>query len=139
MSSAVEKRMYEIFVDTIRELRNPDEIEIFLSEFLSPVEKIMLAKRIAIAVLLAKGYDYDAIKKILRVTPSTIAGISIALKYSQRGYKRAVDKILHSEKIDEFWQRVDDVIHDVVPPRPGNWSYMRGRREAEKRARQKPI
>jgi len=95
----------------------------------------MLAKRIAIAVLLAKGYDYDSTKKIFRVTPTTIANISIALKYLQRSYKKAVEKIMASEKIEEFWQKVDDVLHDVVSPRPENWSYMRTRREEEKRKR----
>lgn len=137
VSSEVEKRMYQILIDTISNLRDPGEIESFLNEFISPVEKIMLAKRMAIAVLLAKGYDYASIKKILRVTPTTIASISIALKYSKRGYKGAVEKILRSEKMEEFWQKVDNVVHDLVPPGPGNWSYMRARREAEKRERKK--
>jgi len=139
VSSEVEKRMYEILVETISNLRDVEEIESFLDEFISPVEKIMLAKRMAIAVLLAKGYDYNSIKKILRVTPTTISSISIALKYSKRGYKGAVNKILRSEKIEEFWQKVDDVVHDLVPPGPGNWSYMRAKREVEKWKRQKPF
>lgn len=139
LSSEVEQRIDEILVETIANLHDVGEIETFLAEFISPVEKIMLAKRMAIAVLLAKGYDYEAIKKVLRVTPTTIASVSIALKYSKRGYKRAVEKILQSEKIDEFWQKVDDVLHNLVPPRPGNWSYMRAQREAEKRKKRKPI
>lgn len=54
----VEKRMFEIFKTTISNLKHSEEIEDFLEDFLSPVEKIMLAKRLAIAVLLAKNYTY---------------------------------------------------------------------------------
>lgn len=139
VSSEVEKRMFEIFISTISDLQNTSDIDSFLSEFLSPVEKIMLAKRITIAVLLAKGYDYKSINKILRVTSTTISSISIALKYSKKGYKPVVERILNSEKIEEFWQKVDDVIHDVIPPGRGNWSYMKARREAEKWKKKKPF
>lgn len=139
VSTDVEKRMYKILLEAISNLRGASEVEEFLNEFISPVEKVMLAKRMAIAVLLGKGYDYESIKKILRVTPTTIASINIALKYSKKGYKKAVDKILKSEKIEEFWQKVDDVLNDIVPPGPGNWSYMRARREMEKRKRKRPF
>lgn len=139
VSVEVEKRMYAILVDTISKLITSDEINEFLAEFLSPVEKVMLAKRMTIAVLLSKGYNYKEINKILRVTPSTIASVSIALKYSKRGYKKAVDKILSSEELDAFWQKVDDVIHNLVPSAPGNWSYMRSRHEIERTKKRKPF
>ena len=89
----VEKRMFEVLEETISHLRGTEEIKDFLHDFLSPVEKIMLAKRLSIAVLLYKGYRYKSIGGILRVTPPTIATVSMLLKYSGKGYKRAVEKI----------------------------------------------
>jgi uncharacterized protein YerC len=131
--------MFEILLKTLSDLRNRSEIEEFLQDFLSPVEKIMLAKRLSIAVLLAKGYDYKSIRKTLRVSPPTIAQVALALKYAGRGYKRVVEKILKEEKMEDFWQKVDDVINDLVPPKGQNWSYWRKQRELNKRIHRKPF
>jgi len=40
ISKDVEKRIFEIFLKVISDLRNPLEIEEFFNEFLSPVEKL---------------------------------------------------------------------------------------------------
>lgn len=135
----VEKRMFEIFKNTITNLRNPLDIEDFLEDFLSPVEKIMLAKRLSIAVLLAKGYTYPSIAHILRVTPTTIASVSISLKYSGKGYKKVVQKILSDKKKDKFWQNIEDVLAKIPPSKGSNWSYWRGKYEKEKRKKQKAF
>lgn len=139
ISKEVEKRIFEILLKTIADLRSAGEIDEFLQDFLSPVEKIMLAKRLSIAVLLAKGYDYAEIRKILRVSPPTIAQVAISLKYAGRGYKNVVERILREEKMGAFWQKVDDVIADLVPPKGRNWSYWRKERWIKKRARRKPF
>lgn len=109
----VEKRMFEIFQVSISSLTNPQDIEDFFHEFLSPVEKIMLSKRLSIAILLAKGYSYGTIASILRVTPPTIATVSINLKYSGKGYKKVVEKILRDEKTNEFWQKIEDILAHI--------------------------
>lgn len=84
----------------------------------------MLAKRLSIAVLLAKGYSYPSIGRILRVTPSTIAQVSLSLKYAGKGYKKMVEKILVNEKIDAFWEKIEDML-SLTPPKGTNWSYWR--------------
>ncbi|MBI5465447.1 hypothetical protein HY946_02445 [Candidatus Gottesmanbacteria bacterium] len=139
ISKEVEERIFEILLKTIADLRSSQEIDQFLQDFLSPVEKIMLAKRLSIAVLLAKGYDYQEIRKILRVSPPTIAQVAISLKYAGKGYKNVVERILREEKMVEFWQKVDDVIHDTIPPYGKNWSYWRKERWQKKMARRKPF
>lgn len=136
----VEKRIFEIFRVAIANLRDAQDIEDFLEDFLSPVEKIMLAKRLSIAVLLAKGYTYPSITKTLRVTPATIASVSLGLKYSGKGYKKMVEKLLRDEKIDAFWQKVEDFLAKVIPPSKGSdWSYWRSQYEKEKRKRRKAF
>ena len=54
VSKDVSDRMFEVFQMTISSLNNKEDIEEFFDEFLSPIEKIMLAKRLSIAVLLVK-------------------------------------------------------------------------------------
>lgn len=128
----VEIRMFEIFKSTISRLKSAEDVDNFLDDFLSPVEKIMLAKRLSIAVLLGKGYKYPTIANILRVTPSTIASVSLSLKYSGKGYKRAVEKILMDEKINNFWGKVEDVIANVPPSKGSSWVYHRKKYELKK-------
>ncbi|MBI4100434.1 hypothetical protein HY439_01705 [Candidatus Microgenomates bacterium] len=136
----VEKRMFEVFKITIANLKDGSEIEDFLEDFFSPVEKIMLAKRLSIAVLLAKGYTYPSITKILRVTPTTISSVSLNLKYSGRGYKKMVDKILRDEKIDAFWQKIEDFLVSKIPPSKGSdWSYWRRNHEKGKGKKRKAF
>lgn len=135
----VEKRIFEIFKTTVGYLKHPEDIEDFLEDFLSPVEKIMLAKRLSIATLLAKGYTYPSIAKILRVTPSTIAAVSVNLKYAGKGYKKAVEKIIRDEKIDLFWEKMEDIMSRIPPSKGSDWKYHRGEYEKEKRKRQKPF
>lgn len=139
ISKEVEERIFKILLKTIADLHDSLEINDFLEDFLSPIEKIMLAKRLSIAVMLAKGYDYNQIIKILRVSPSTISGIAISLKYAGVGYKKVVEKILREEKIEEFWGKVDDVINGTVPPYGQNWSYWNKERWQKKKARQKAF
>lgn len=139
ISKEVETRIFEILSKTISDLRNAVEIDDFLGDFLSPVERIMLAKRLSIAVLLAKGYDYQQVRKILRVSPSTIGAVAISLKYAGKGYKNVVEKILREEKMEAFWQKIDDVIADLVPPAGRNWSYWRKERWQKRKASQRAF
>lgn len=139
VSKAVEERIFEILFKVLAGMNEPQEVEDFLEDFLSPVEQIMLAKRLSVAVLLAKGYSYDEIRKVLRVSPPTISQVAISLKYAGEGYKRVVERLIKEEKIEEFLQSVKDVILDRVPPKGTNWSYWRYKREQKKRAHRKAF
>ena len=135
----VYKRIFEILFGTIVDMRTSKEVESFFNDFLSPTEKIMLAKRLSIAVLLGKGYTYQDIKKILRVSQTTVASVNIALKFVGQGYKKVVAKIIAGEKRDEFWQKLDDLLSETIPPKGRNWYYWRKERENEKWRRKKPF
>jgi len=135
----VYNRIFEIFYKTLADIKTPSEVKEFIEDFLSPTEQIMLSKRLAIAVLLAKDFDYRTISKILRVSLATIAMVAALLKYKGRGYKKVVGKIIKSEKREEFWQKIDDLLSGTVPPKGVIWKYWRQEKEIEKRKRQKPF
>jgi len=139
LAQAVYKRIFEILFETIADIKNPKEVEEFFADFLSPTERIMLAKRLSIAVLLTKGYSYAEVRKILRVSQTTVADINVFLKYAGQGYKKVVEKILRKEKQEEFWQKIDDVLSETIPPYGRNWYYWRKERQAKKWARRKPF
>ncbi|PJE70037.1 hypothetical protein COU97_01860, partial [Candidatus Shapirobacteria bacterium CG10_big_fil_rev_8_21_14_0_10_48_15] len=76
LSEKIYQRIFEIFFQTAAEIRTKKAAEEFFNDLLTPTERIMLAKRLSIAVLLAKGYDYRSIREILHVSPPTIATAS---------------------------------------------------------------
>lgn len=118
----LEEQMFDLFTSTIVSLKEKEEIEDFLSDLLSPIEKMMLAKRLAIALMLEKEYTYPMIGKTLRVTPTTIASVSMQLRYAGKGYKKIVERILADDRYDEFWSTIEDVVESTVVSKPKNES-----------------
>lgn len=116
LSKDIEEKMFALFFQAFARLSKPVDIAKFLNDLLGPVEKIMLAKRLAIAVLLRRGYDYESIKQTLRVSSETIARVNISLNYGGEGYTMVVDEILKDRRMREFWEKIEDVLTTFIPP-----------------------
>lgn len=110
----LEEQVFGLFSSTIVSMNDKGELEDFFSDLLSPIERLMLAKRLAIALMLEKDYTYPMIGKALRVTPTTIASVSMQLRYAGKGYKKIVEKIIAEEKFEGFWEVVEDVVESTV-------------------------
>lgn len=119
LSKDIEEKMFALFFQAFARLSKPMDIAKFLNDLLGPVERIMLAKRLAIAVLLRRGYDYESIKQTLRVSSETIARVNISLNYSGEGYTMVVDEILKDKQMREFWEKVEDALTTFIPPVTG--------------------
>lgn len=81
------------FSSAIAVLKNPDEIQSFLTDLLTKREVIFLAKRIKIAKLLIKGYNYQDISNILKVSHSTISKINQWLMESGEGFRIVSERV----------------------------------------------
>jgi uncharacterized protein YerC len=64
-------------VDFIKTIRNDRESLDFIHTLLTPTEQVMLAKRLGIMLLIKRGYNYNEIKDILKVSQGTIAHIKV--------------------------------------------------------------
>lgn len=135
----IEKRIQEIFVSSLSKVRSSDEVYRFINDLFSPVEQLMLEKRIAIAFLLYKGYNHRMISKLLKVSLSTVNRVSYKLQYGERGYLRVITKIMVSEKMSEFFHKIDDFLGDLMPPKGRSWSEYRREQWMNKLKRQKPF
>ena len=122
--------MFELFLKTIVDIKNPDEARNFIEDLLSPTERLMLVKRLAIAILLTKGYTYDEIDDTLKVSRSTIMHVSIWLKHGKSGYRIAVGKIMETQKREEFIDKVEEILIQLSGPK------MYGSRAFEKKQKQ---
>ena len=93
----VENKISDLFSEVLLSFKKKGDLTGFLDDFFSPTEKIVSAKRLAVAVLLTKGNDYASIVRSLRVTPPTISKMSLKIKYGNGSVKKISEKIVNSD------------------------------------------
>lgn len=126
ISEEIKMRMFEVFWKTIADLKTTPAVEDFFGELLTPTEQIMLAKRLAISILLYKKYSYEEIIDLLKVSPVTIGHVARWLKTGGKAFQEAIEKIIKQEKQEEFWDHLEQFFSDIIPPGKGtNWKITR--------------
>ena len=142
ISKKIADRIFEIFLTTLTRLKDKTEADQFISDLLTPTEKIMLAKRLAIAFLLEKDYDYRTIQKVLRVSTGTITTVNIARNLGSEGYKKVISKIIKMETFTEILDKT--IIKLLSAPSAlergsGTWTYLKTQAENQKKKHKKPF
>ncbi len=117
-------KIKEQFVNFISGYRNKKELEDFLNEFLTETEKVMLAKRLFLILMIKKGYNFSEIERVLRISPSTVVRF---------WKKHKVDELnVIQQKIDARKNRekkikdIDSLIRLGLPPIAGRgrWKFL---------------
>lgn len=134
----ISKRMYQILFDSLTRFKNRTDVFNFLNDILTPTEQVMISKRLATAVLLAKGYTYESIRDILKVSRSAVASVSNSLSKSGKGYRKVIDRLLRQGKIKNFLISIEEVL-DIIPPKGGNWSEWRRKKWQRKLQKQRIL
>jgi len=133
LSRNVQDKMFKIFFESLAQLSNPSDIQKLVLDLLGPVEQTMLAKRLAIALLLIKGYQYETIKDILKVSQGTISKINMILNLKGEGYNMTVKRILRKQKIENLFNLIEDATIQILPE-----SSVKRAMKREKRRTRKP-
>ncbi len=140
LQKEVEERILDLFWTSFSNLSTKKQVASFLDDLLTPTEKIMLAKRLTIAFMLMKGYEYLSINERLKVSDPTIWNVKLNLLHKGRGYKLAIEQIMNKEKWEKFWQDLDHFFEQIIPPHPGtNWKEVRRRQWEKRRKQMKPF
>lgn len=113
----IEERIFEIFWDYLATLRKSEDIQEFLVSLLSFTEQVMIAKRLAIAVLLNRGYNYEEIDETLKVSPSTVGTVHKQMLVGAPGYKKAIERISKKEKLEGFWNNLEELMIKLSRPK----------------------
>ena len=66
------KKMNENLMNVFAHFRSKAEVVRALNTILTPTEKVMFAKRLAIVLMLQNGYSFRAIERTVKVTPQTV-------------------------------------------------------------------
>lgn len=113
----IEERIFEAFWDYLATLRKSEEINEFLVSLLSFTEQVMLSKRLAIALLLARGYNYRDIDETLKVSTSTVGTVHKQILVGAPGYKKAIERIIKREKIENLFNNLDEILIKLSGPK----------------------
>lgn len=124
--------IFEIFIRTIARLKTQTEIESFLQDLLSPPERIMLVKRLAIAVMLSKGYTFDQIDHTLKVSRPTITKVSYFLKHGANGYAKVSEEVAKDQRREALFDKIEEILLTLSPPKLYKSNAYEAKRKAGK-------
>lgn len=123
VNKKISDKIFFLFLSSIVLCSSNEEAEAFIKDLFTPTEKIMLSKRFSIAYMLIKGYDYDSIKDVLKVSSATISNVSLWLKKEGNGIRKIIDKIKTKESTKNILVEIQNTIEEMFASAPGkNWS-----------------
>lgn len=108
-------------------LNTDSDVNNFLDGLLTKTEKIMLAKRLAIAFLLSKGYNYRDISDALKVSTSTIVRMREAIDKTEGNYEIFIKKLEKRSELKKLERQFDKFIGKLINVIPPQKSDVKGR------------
>ena len=116
------QKLYNEFSVALEKSARKSWVKIFLNDFLTRTEKIMLAKRFAVIYLLSKDVPASYIAESLRMSPATIFRMS--LKYDIGKYSSLLKAIKDENK--DFWVIFEKILKAGLPPIAGRgrWKFL---------------
>lgn len=138
LDKELENTIFEVFLKTIVDIKTSEEAKNFIEDILFPAERIMIIKRLAIAVLLTKGKTYEYIDHTLKVSRATIMTVSLWLKHGKGGYAKVVDKILKTQKKEASIDNIEEILIKLSSPKAyGSGAWIKKSKEGKELFRRK--
>lgn len=109
--------------DFILKTSSHDEINWVIKELLTPTERIMLSKRLALFLMLEKHYSFSVIQKTLKITPQTV--VRFWKKAKEPGYRPLLQRVGKNKEGRGFLKDLESMILMGMPPRGKQWMLMR--------------
>lgn len=102
LNPSLSKEIVNSLVQVLAGLKRPEDVRVFLNDFMSDSELELFSKRLAIAYWLKKGRSYNNIKNNLKVSSATIAAIQQIVE--KKGIKMAI-KELEADEWAAAWEQ----------------------------------
>ena len=99
----------------------------FLDSILTPTEKIMIAKRLAIALMLLEEYPFRIIGKTLKVSEATVSTIKERLDRDGEGFEMMWDYVRGSSSQSPLLRKIEKLVRlFAMPPYAGKgrWQFF---------------
>lgn len=97
----------------VSSLTHTKDIEGFLMDFLTREEKIMLAKRLVLFMMIKKGYEPQFIQQMLHLSYETVRTYTNQCYEKNAIFHGILDKMLDRQKTKDFWRKIDTFLKPV--------------------------
>lgn len=108
------EQLSQHFSSLIASLHKETQIEKFLDEFLTREEKNMLAKRLALFIMLKQNEPASAIKATLHFSRETVRIYQQQFITKSNEFHATLSHLLRMEKVKEFFMQSGQVLHTLV-------------------------
>ena len=127
-----EEYAWNKFLKKLASLKSDEVLKVVLESVITPKERQIIMKRVAVLDLIVKGKSYREMGNILWISPSTISAIKkdIGNKTGYRGRKEVLDEPGSDKKISiaaEFIKGFFMELIDMPLPRKvgrGRWGFL---------------
>src|SRR3989338_9943280 len=105
-------KLFTLLFEVLAKRETKADFDQILMDLFSPVERIMIAKRVVIIFLLMKNIEALTICDVLKVSTSTVSKFRLVMEKSE-GIVHALKRLVENEKIVLFLQ---GLYNDLFPP-----------------------
>ena len=113
ISKELENELEEQLSFIISSLSDKNQINTFLTEFLTVEEKKMLGKRLVLYMLLYREFSNSDINNFLSMSYETIRWYKEIYQNKSEVFKKTVNKLIDRAKRKEFWQKIDRALEPL--------------------------
>lgn len=106
----LERDLQEQLSFIVVSLTNKEEVNIFLDEFLTDEEKLMLGKRLILYMLLYKGLTNTQINNALSVSHETTRWYREIFERKPDAFKKTLERLIKREKSQELWKKIESIL-----------------------------
>ncbi|PIP63641.1 hypothetical protein COW97_01460 [Candidatus Roizmanbacteria bacterium CG22_combo_CG10-13_8_21_14_all_34_12] len=103
-------KLYQLFFEVVNNTEDKDEFMELIQDILTPVEQIMIAKRIAIIYLLTKHVEQVVIADNIKVSRATVGKFNLLFYKKKTRLIKIIESFLNNEKIGHFFE---DLFADI--------------------------
>lgn len=117
-------------IEVLASFNEGGDIRDILDDLLTKTERTMIAKRLAIAIMLHRGYTFGLISHMLKVSEATISVMRERMDRGGRGFQKALSRLNKEKKLDRLFAKLDRAIRMfALPPvlGKGRWRFLQAR------------
>ncbi|MBI2639944.1 MAG: hypothetical protein HYW90_03615 [Candidatus Sungbacteria bacterium] len=121
------RSLHDRFIELLAGTTHQGDLNDILSDLLTKTERIMIAKRLAIVVMLYKGYPFGIISRTLKVSEATISVMKDRMDRGGGGFEKAVVLLEKDRKLEMLFAKLDRIIRlFALPPiaGKGRWRFL---------------
>lgn len=129
MKPEVSEKIQTLLVDCIARCRDQQTATAFVDSLFTATEKIVIAKRVAIALMLLKGRDPEDIRDILKVSTQTIWTVMEWLATRGEGLRTLLEDVMKKDqkRVQTHRDALSDTRESALWFGPTNWKAKRAK------------